>query len=269
MHFGYQSIYDTNFFEAIAYARKHRFAYVSFDLNVPRFYIERLSTAELQAIRRYAAEMGVGLAFHLPGDNVSLYADYPAIRRGILEHFTAILHAAEALGARHVTVHTGNCPSFKQANAQEDAFIVEYGKYFSAVLDENLRHLAAQTSGVMLCVENYLFTPITMATIAKLLADGTRLYLTWDLAKTYTGDPLQRNAEIAAFMWQHQHYIREIHAHDLNTRLRSHQIIGEGIIDFSEYIPLFRRDYIATTLEVRPRKAATISRDRLLSLITD
>lgn len=262
---GYQAVYDNDFFAALDYARAHHFAYVSFDLNVPRFYIDRLTPDELAQIRQYAEEVGVGLAFHLPGDNVSLYADYPAIRQGILAHFTTVLHAAEQLHARHVTLHTGCCPSFKKSGMHEDAFSEEYREYFSAVLYENLAQLAGETSQVMLCVENYQFTSPTMQTVARLLADTDRLFLTWDIAKTYT-QPLQLNKPVAEFMWQHRDRVCEVHAHDING-FRSHQTIGEGAIDFSQYAMLLLRPDVAVTIEVRPREAATISRDKLVAML--
>ena len=51
MTFGYQAVYDHDFLDAIDYAAANRFDYVSFDLNVPRFYIDRLDRAERERIR--------------------------------------------------------------------------------------------------------------------------------------------------------------------------------------------------------------------------
>jgi sugar phosphate isomerase/epimerase len=264
--FGYQAVYDADFVDAVQYAATNRFDCVSFDLSVPRFYIDRMERDELQRIRCAAERAGVGLAFHLPGDNVSLFADYPAIRKGILEHFSAILSTAEQLGARHVVVHPGICPSFKQANKKEDDFTREYHDYFSTVLCENLLHLASQTRNVLLCVENVRFTALTRGVVERLLADTDKLFLTWDIAKTYDAD-LQLDAAVEEFMWQHAARIREVHAHDITPGFKSHQVIGDGGIDFRKYAALFRRADVAVTMEVRPREAATVSRDRLAAMV--
>jgi sugar phosphate isomerase/epimerase len=264
--FGYQAVYDRDFLDAIEYAAANRFDYVSFDLNVPRFYIDRMDRAERQRIRRAAEHAGVGLAFHAPGDNVSLFSDYPSIRKGILEHFSAIIAAAEQLGACHVVVHPGICPSFKQANKKEDDFSREYHDYFGTILYENVLHLANQTRKVLLCVENHQFTPLTRGVVERLLADSDRVFLTWDIAKTYDNE-LRLDPAVEEFMWRHAARIREVHAHDITKGFKSHQVIGDGGIDFARYAALFQRADVAVTMEVRPREAATVSRDRLATMI--
>lgn len=54
MIIGYQVVYDLSFFDAIDYAKANDFDFVSFDLNVPRFYIDQLSQKELEEIREYS-----------------------------------------------------------------------------------------------------------------------------------------------------------------------------------------------------------------------
>jgi len=48
---------------------------------------------------------------------------------------------------------------------------------------------------------------------------------------------------------------------------KSHQVIGDGGIDFTKYAALFQRADVAVTIEVRPREAATMARDRLASMM--
>lgn len=265
---GYQAVYDADFQDAILYAANNGFDYVSFDLNVPRFYIDRLEDRKLEEIRSQAENLGIGLAFHAPGDNISLYADYPAIRKGILEHFTYIIHAVERLHARHVTIHPGACPSLKQVNKHEDDFADENRDYFQTVLFDNLSYLANQTQNVLLCIENFNFTPMTIEVVEKLLADNEKLFLTWDIAKTYD-IKLRLDKAVEDFMWKHIDRIREVHAHDIIKGFRSHQIIGEGGLDFSRYSSVFIRPDISVTFEVRPREAARLSKDRLITLLDE
>jgi len=263
---GYQAVYDTDFFDATTFASDNGFDYVSFDLNVPRFYIDQLDADALECIRQHAERLGVGLAFHAPGDNVSLFSDYPSIRDGILKHFAAIVNAAERLGARHLTVHTGAYPSFKKANEAEDAFITEYRERFSTVLYDNLSFLADMTHSVLLCVENYGFTGLTMGVVERLLSDSDRVFLTWDIAKTYDAS-LRLNDRVETFMRAHPARIREVHVHDIIPGFRSHQIVGQGGIDFLRYATIINSPDVAVTFEVRPREAAKVSRDNLIALL--
>lgn len=264
--FGYQAVYDEDFFDALDYASRNGFDFVSFDLNVPQFYIDALPDALLDDIREYAQSKNVKPAFHAPGDNVSLYTDYPAIRAGILEHFSSIIASAQHLQARHITIHPGAYPSLKKANAKTDDFIAAHHDYFGHVLYENIMHLADQAKDVLLCLENFNFTDITMETVDKLLANTDRLFLTWDIAKTYDRS-LQKEKLVESFMLKHCDRIREVHIHDIIKDFRSHQIVGEGGIDFSLYADLLRRLDIAVTLEVRPREAAKASRDSIISML--
>jgi sugar phosphate isomerase/epimerase len=266
MLFGYQAVYDRGFHDAIDYAARNGFDYVSFDLNVPTFYIDALDDDAVGGIRQHAEEQGIGLAFHAPGDNISLFSDYLSIRKGILEHLSAIIAAAEKLNARHVTIHPGSYPSLKQAGKTEDDFAKEYRDYFSRTLCENLMHLAGSAGNVLLCVENVNFTPLTMNVVEQTLADCDRLYLTWDIAKTYDRQ-LQLSSEVHAFLTKHTDRIREVHVHDIIRGFRSHQIVGDGGIDFRDYASVLRLPDVAVTIEVRPREAATASRDNLLSLL--
>ena len=195
-----------------------------------------------------------------------MFSDYPAIRKGILEHFSAIIDAAEYLNARHIAIHPGIYPSLKQVNKNEDDFITQYQDYFSDVLYENLLHLANRTRNVLLCVENFHFTALTRNIVEKVLSENERLFLTWDIAKTYDKN-VEIDEAVFQFMQKHIDRLREIYAHDIIKGFRSHQIVGDGDIDFQKYLSVMNKPDVAITLEVRPREAAAVSRDRLVSLL--
>ncbi|MEI6915760.1 MAG: sugar phosphate isomerase/epimerase [Armatimonadota bacterium] len=263
---GYQAVYDTDFRDAIDYAKDNLFDYVSFDLNVPRFYIDRMTTLEMDSLRAHADEAKVGLAFHAPGDNVSLFSDYPAIRQGMQDHFGAIIDAAESLGARHLVVHAGIYPSFRMVRSSDEDFITEHETYYKAVLYDNFAYLAGRTKNILLCVENFQFSPLTMSVVDRLLGDTEQLSLTWDIAKTYDLD-LALDEPVEEFMWKHRCRIREVHAHDTIRQYHSHQVVGEGGIDFTRYASVILSPDVGVTFEVRPREAATISRDHLIGML--
>jgi sugar phosphate isomerase/epimerase len=105
-----------------------------------------------------------------------------------------------------------------------------------------------------------------MNTVDLLLSNDERIFLSWDIAKTYNRQ-IQLDTEVEDFMWKHSARIREIHAHDIIKNFRSHQIVGDGEIDFTRYLELFKRPEVAVTFEVRPREAALLSRDRLMAFL--
>jgi len=263
---GYQAVYDASFTDALRFAAKHRFDYVSFDLNVPRFYLDGLNPAQVAAIRGSAESFSVGLAFHAPGDNISLFTDYPAARRGVLEHFSTVLRVAGELGARHVTLHPGIHPAFRRARTGEDDFSLIYRDHFFSILRENLLTLLqAAPPGLLVCLENFAFTPLVQEVLVDLWEEGAPLHLTWDIAKGYDRmlNPLPGMED---FMRRHMDRVREVHVHDLVRGGRSHQVIGEGDIDFIPYLPVISREDVAVTIEVRPREAALVARHNLVAI---
>ncbi len=138
MFVGYQAVYDESYLDALDFAREARFAYVQFDLNVPRFYLDDLTPRELREIRSCARDRGIGFAFHAPGDNISLFTDYPAVREGILHHLKAIIGQAQLVQARHLTLHPGCYPTFRTVGSDTGDYLRKYGSYYGDVLYQNL-----------------------------------------------------------------------------------------------------------------------------------
>lgn len=261
MFIGYQAVYDESYLDALGFAARNGFDYVQLDLNVPHFSLHRLSASDRRLVRDTAADLGVGLSFHAPGDNVSLFTDYAGIREAILRHFAEIIRAADDLSARHVTVHPGLHPSFGAAGGAVDAFMLRYADYYAQVLTDNLTELAQGARGVLLCVENYIMDAVAMQGLDRLLRDDMRVFLTWDVAKS-AGHP-----EHTAFYREHRERIRELHLHDAIAGGQSHLALGEGQVDFDEALPLVLSGTVATTIEVRPREQAASSRQTLLAML--
>ena len=150
--FGYHAVFDPNYRDALLYASANGFSYVAFDLNVPRFFLQDLSAAETAEIAGLARDLGVGISFHAPGDNISLFTDYPEIRRGILAHFAFIAERANSMGAARLTVPPGFRPSFRKHGEKGEDYQSEYEAYYGGVFRENPRFLAGLPLAV--CVEN-------------------------------------------------------------------------------------------------------------------
>lgn len=126
------------------------------------------------------------ITFHSPGDNVSLFCDYPLIRKGILDEFTLILEKANLLNVHHITFHTGNYPQFKMNDSKTFDLNLDY---YAEILYYNLRYLAERSENVLVCVENCELNTLKLNVIDRLLKD-TALYLTLDTAKMYYGDSI-------------------------------------------------------------------------------
>jgi sugar phosphate isomerase/epimerase len=267
-NFGYHAVYEHGFKEAIELAAKHRFHYVQFDLNVPRFYVDGLSRGDLKAIKAFASDSGVCISFHAPGDNIGLFTDYPAIRNGLLEHIKVVLEKANILDAHHLTVHPLSPPSFRRADTLKDGFQEEYKRYFSDVLAENLRYLAGNAGNVLLCVENCHLGAITRDALEGLFLEGARLFLTLDYAKMHKPGPTLDQDQHSFFM-KHKERIRELHLHDTDTSMRSHLSPGQGNLDFGRLFSEFPDEGMWLTIEVRPFSEARKARDSFLEMMDE
>jgi 3-oxoacyl-[acyl-carrier protein] reductase len=260
--FGYQAVFDADFADAIAYAADHRFDYVQFDLNVPRFFLDDLTARDLDRIRGAADGRGVRLSFHAPGDNVSLFTDYPAARDGLLRQMAVILERANDLGARHLTVHPGAPPTFRKAGEDDRAFRSEHWDHYKRVLADNLGWIADRAREVLVCVENSGAVDLAFEAIAPLLDAAAPLSLCWDFAKS------QRQPGAGAYFGANAAHVREVHVHDIDSHGHGHGKVGDGTLDFGRYAALIERTDVATTIEVRPREAATESRDTLVRMLS-
>lgn len=138
---GFHSVFEKDWYRAIDFAAEHHFQFVQFDLGVPNNFLDAVPEQRLTHMGAYAKSRGIEITFHGPCDNVSLFSDYPCIRKGILEQYRCILDKAKILGARHLTLHTGQHPIFKKANEDEAAFLKSYGSYYENILCENMVEL--------------------------------------------------------------------------------------------------------------------------------
>ena len=262
MKMGYHAVYAESYFRGIDDAKRFGFDFVQFDLGVPTFFLNDLTAEQLAAIREYAQQSGVTLTFHSPGDNVSLFCDYPLIRQGILDEFKLLLEKANALGARHMTFHTGIYPTFKKIRTKADDSRAEY---YEQVLYDNLKTLLEHSGDVLVCVENSGLKAAARNAVQRLIDETGKLFLTLDTAKMYDSD---RNIVDVDFQFfrKNQACIRELHIHDRNDSCGSHQPVGDGFVDFSLFKPFFNENTYLN-FEIRPVEAAKQSKEALLSLM--
>lgn len=265
MKTGYHVAYEKDYYEAIDLAKEYDFDYAQIDLNCPTFFLDKLSDNELQNIYEYSKDKGIQLSFHAPGDNVSLFCDYPKIRQGIMDQFKLIIEKANKLGARHITFHTGNSPEFKKENCLTDDYTNIFGDYYKGVLYDNINELIRHTSDTLICIENSGFNKLIIQALETIISDNNSLYLTLDTAKSYKKD-FQFDIQTFEFMNKHQDRIREIHIHDFNKEYGKHQMIGSGIVDFGVFDNYLFKDNIYMTFEIRPIQSANVSRHALYKM---
>jgi len=251
MKTGYHVVYARDYFEGIHDAKKHMFDFAQFELGVPAYYLDGLSIGQLREIRDCAGGNGIELTFHAPGDNVSLFADYPCVRRGNLEQFRRILEKANVLNARHMTVHAGDFSAYRKTGSDTNAFAEQHARYFEDVLYENMKDVLSNAGDVLICLENYHLNGIIMRAAQRLIDEGRGLCLTLDVAKPHDVEFYRRN----------QKAIREMHIHDINA-YGSHQTVGTGTVDFMPFRQ-FTGPEVWLNFEVRPVGEAAKSKKAL------
>ena len=179
---GYHSVYAETYFKGIDDAKKYSFDFAQFDLGVPAYFLNELTNDKLIGIRKYAEDNNVEITFHSPGDNTSLFSDYPLIRQGILDEFKLMLEKANIIGARHMTFHTGVYSKFKKSGEKAKLLYVEH---YKTILYENLKTLIKISGNVLVCVENDSLDNVARSVIQRLIDEKGKLYLTLDIAKMY------------------------------------------------------------------------------------
>ena len=255
---GYHAVYPINYYEGIDDAYKNGFNFAQFDLGVPRFFLDNLTNDELKNIRDYASNKNIEITFHSPDDNVSLMCDYPLIQKGILDEFKLILEKADLMNARHMTFHAGNYPQFKKSGCKVDS---SYTDYYAEVFYDNLKALTDNCKNVLVCIENLGLDDIKRKVIKQFFKEKSHLYLTLDTAKMYSRNG-ELNQQDFDFFSEHKNYIREMHIHDMNKEFGGHQIVGNGLVDFSIFKQFVNND-VYVNFEVRPVEAAKQSKDAI------
>lgn len=258
---GYHAVFAETYFSGIDDAKKYGFDFAQFDLGVPNYFLNGLSSDKLSDIRKYAEDSGVEITFHSPGDNVSLFCDYPVIRQGILDEFKLMLEKANFLGARHMTFHTGIYPMFKKSRSRADNSKADY---YENILYDNLKTLIGSSGDVLICVENSGLNSTARKALQRLIDEKSGLYLTLDIAKMYASSNKLCEDDFG-FFEKNRESIREIHIHDKSDQLGSHQIVGDGYVDFSIFKPFFNQDTYLN-FEVRPVEAAKQAKDKLYKI---
>jgi sugar phosphate isomerase/epimerase len=255
----YHVIYDDSLIDALTYAKDHDWNGIVPDLGVPTFSPERISSSERNQLREFSRANSIEWGFHAPGDDVSLLANYPPIRTGIITYFKQVVNLAReiSVGPTNVVVHAGSIPSFREAgNLPPDSFSQKHHEVYAQALRENLSELLEHARPhVRLVIENNNWTPIVRDVVESLIPKGLKLCL--DIPKLY-GSELKMKTEDWNLFQRYQGSIEVVHIHDVIPQIGSHQVIGNGLIDFEPTLKFLSKlstkpQYV---FEVRPREEA-------------
>ena len=262
----YHAAFDASIPEAIRWARTHGFHGIQVALESPHLAFERFTENEVEAIAAARARSGAFLALHAPDEAASLCQTSPALLAGVFAYFEALFDFAERVGASLVTVHAGRPPAFAWAADPTMRTPPVDEPLLRSALAGNLDRLADLAAGrVVLCVENYGWTPVLLEVLAPRLGEGG-LSLCWDLPKTYDG-ALELNEEHERFLLDHLPHVAQVHLHDAGGG-RSHLRIGDGELDLDRHLRILGGAEVQDfCLEIRPREAALESLRALPTLL--
>jgi sugar phosphate isomerase/epimerase len=268
----YHVVYDTSLEDAIRYAAANDWNGIVPDIGVPNFSPDRISTDDRARLRSLSQELSIEWGFHAPGDDVSLFSTYPPVREGILRYFKQVINLAREVSVKptNVVFHAGIPPSFRKAGSEKDDFSDVYAEKYTTTLRENLIELIEHARpNVTIVLENVNWTPIVCDVLQRLFPTGLKLCL--DIPKLFEMN-FRMNESDWSFFQQHKSAISVVHIHDSHPVLKSHQILGEGIIDFERVLRLL--DGLRTkpqyVFEIRPREAAhqsLINLGRLMDIL--
>ena len=265
----YHVIYDHSLLDAVKYASDNNWTSIVPDIGVPAFSPELISTEERSQLRELSRDLSIRWGFHAAGDNVSLFSTYPPIRAGIIQYFKQTINLAREIstGPTNVVVHAGTPPKFRKARNQSGNFNEihhdSYAQTFREILTELVEHASPH---VKIAIENTGWTPLIRDVVRLLLPTGLKICL--DIPKLY-GPGFKIIEEDWKFIQEHQGFIDVVHIHDTHPTLGSHQVVGEGVVDFERYLRFLaelptKPQYV---FEVRPRESANESLENVGALM--
>jgi sugar phosphate isomerase/epimerase len=151
---------------------------------------------------------------------------------------------------------------------EDDEYLNENLDVYESVLVENILELVEYGHpDVCIVLENHGWTPLIRHNIPSLIARGLKLCL--DIPKLYDNHLDLIKSDLRVFQ-QYPDALEVVHVHDYLPDLRSHQIVGQGSINFFTVLQFLSKleQSIQYVIEVRPREAATESLVRFKELMS-
>lgn len=259
----YHVVYDESIADAIEFASRNGFSGIQVAMESPHLSFENLSPEDKAEIRQRREDLGIRITLHGPDNVASLLQSNPQIRKGILSYYSDLFVFANDIGAILTTIHIGHPIIYPTDTIPETRFPEVDIRYYRKTLEENLQSIVDLAHGkVYICIENYLLEDFVLQVLVKYLAED-KLGLCWDIAKTFNKDG-GINEPLQHYLKENHFAIRQVHLHDIDSKGRSHRIVGTGIIDFGYHLEFLSDvDVWDYCIEVRPREKAVESLENL------
>ena len=252
-------IYDDSLMDSLTYASHNNWNGLVPDIGVPMFSPHLISSEERAQLRDTSRNLSIEWGFHAPADDVSLMSIYPPVRAGILSYYKQVINLARevSIGPTNVVIHPGLPPKYSKAgNDPSESFRDKYWKEYATTLQENLSELLEHARPhVRLVIENVNWTSYVRDVIEHLIPQGLKLCL--DIPKLYSADLKIREDDWNLFQ-RFRSSIEVVHIHDIIPQIGSHQVVGNGLVDFEPTLRFLsglspKPQYV---FEVRPREEA-------------
>jgi len=265
--FGVNIIYDENIYKAIDFALKNKFSGIELWVVSPQFLIENYSKKERAKITEYSQKKNIQIQIHAP-ENISLFESNKEVWKGYFNYLKELVDFGRDIKAFSLTIQSGRSSAdlLTFPRGQKVLIIDSYPEYFLEVFKKNLKSISDYAKGkIFLCIENVdKFDKSVMHIVQKLL-NQKRLFLTWDIAKSYNRDGTIKKEELNFFL-KNIKSIKNIHLHDA-TSISGHEIIGKGVVDFKFFFKKLKNLDVNYIFEVRPHSNALQSRANLLKIL--
>lgn len=261
----YHAVYEDSILDALRLAGGAGFSGIQVAVESPHLAFDAIPPDECRRIAEHCRQQGMRVALHAPDTAVSLLETNRCLRQGTFAYFASLFEFAERISCRLITIHAGKISTFGTDTEPRRLIPEQDLPLYRRAFHENLGRLIDMASGrFMICIENYLMDDMVQEAVQPCL-DAGRLFLCWDLAKTYRNGVRDEDQE--EFLWRNVSRIRQVHLHDFAGN-RSHMAVGTGQLDFMRYLPRLAAANVQDFChEVRPRQRAIESLANLKALI--
>lgn len=262
----FHAVYCESILAALEFATENNFSGIQIAVELPHLSFEMLTDSEVDHIQSFCKKYNKYITLHAPDDVTSLYSTNSSIQESIFQYYSNLFDFAERIRSPLVTIHLGSMTTFPTVEIPEKLYPEQSKQLYLNALKNNLEGIISLVKNrFFLCVENYKLNPEVLS-VLELYLDKKRLYLCWDLAKSYLGSG-EKDLNLINFFLSHNQSIKQLHLHDIKNG-RQHREIGSGVMDYRYFLSqLELNEIIDLCIEVRPEKYALSSKEKLKKIL--
>jgi len=241
--FGFRAIHQKNISLAIKEAKGNGFEVLEMHLSSPQFlHFDNLSQSPK-----------ITLQIHAP-IGLSLIFTEEKLRKASKEYLKEIIELSKNINARCLTLHIGRADTYHETDGKKIKNDDVYPDFYSKLFEDSLKYIVSiAPKDLFICIENtdnfnYHYQKI----IEKYLKTG-KLFLTWDIRKSYSYDTEKLIKEQWDFVKKNKKYVKNIHISGLEG---SHGEIKKWDKRFDKFINLFKDKDMPMIIEIIPLSSA-------------